>query len=171
MDIKSFIRTIEDFPRPGIGFKDITPLLADGEAFRWVVGRVSERYRGKVDAVVGIESRGFILGAAVAYDLGVGLSMVRKPGKLPHQTHSVSYELEYGRDSLEVHVDALEPGSKVVVVDDLLATGGTARATVDLVQKLGAEVVECAFVIELGFLGGRAILDPVRTHALISYDD
>lgn len=169
MDLKALVRDVPDFPKPGIVFKDITPVLADGTALRWVVDRFAERYRGRVDAVVGIESRGFVVGAPVAYALGVGLALVRKRGKLPYQRHSVNYELEYGSDVLEMHVDALGPRQRVVVVDDLLATGGTARAAVDLVAKLGARVVECGFIIELAFLEGRRRLEPVPIHALASY--
>jgi adenine phosphoribosyltransferase len=171
VNVRSLIRDIPDFPRPGIVFKDITPVLADGKALRWMVGQLAERYRGRVDAVVGIESRGFIAGAPVAYALELGLVVVRKPGKLPHETHTVSYELEYGQDSLEIHRDALLAGQRVVIVDDLLATGGTARATVDLVHAVGAEVVECAFLIELGFLGGAARLAPVPSFSLVNYED
>ena len=124
MDIKPLVRDIPDFPKPGVVFKDITPVLADAEALRWIVDQFAARYRGEVDVVVGIESRGFIVGAPLAYALGVGLAVVRKPGKLPYDTHAVSYELEYGNDSLEMHVDALESGQRVVILDDLLATGG-----------------------------------------------
>jgi len=170
MNLKTLVRDIPDFPKPGVVFKDITPVLADPGALRWVVDSLAERYRGRVDAVVGIESRGFIAGAPVAYALDVGLVVVRKPGKLPHETHSVSYELEYGSDSLEIHTDAVAEGARVVVVDDLLATGGTARATVDLVERVGARVVECAFIIELAFLGGAAKLAPMSTFALATYD-
>jgi len=170
MDIGALIRDVPDFPKPGILFKDITPLLANGDGLRSVVDRLAERYRGKVDVVVGVESRGFILGAPVAYALGVGLCIVRKPGKLPHDTHSVSYELEYGSDTLEIHQDAVPRGARAVVLDDLLATGGTASAAVSLVEACGGRVVECGFLIELAFLGGRAALAPVSVHSLLSYD-
>jgi len=170
LNIRGLIRDIVDFPKKGIVFKDITPVLANGEALRSITDQLAARYRGKVDAVVGIESRGFIAGAPVAYALGVGLAVVRKPGKLPHETHAVTYELEYGADSLEIHKDALSPGQRVVVVDDLLATGGTAKATVELVRAVGAEVVECAFIIELGFLGGAKRLAPTRTFSLVTFD-
>lgn len=170
MDIGALIRDVPDFPKPGILFKDITPLLANGDGLRCVVDLLAERYRGKVDVVVGVESRGFILGAPVAYALGVGLCIVRKPGKLPHDTHTVSYELEYGRDTLEIHQDALPPGARAVVLDDLLATGGTAKAAVSLVEACGGRVVECGFLIELAFLGGRAALAPVPVHSLLRYD-
>lgn len=170
MNLQSLIRNVPDFPKPGILFKDITPLLSSGPGLRHVVDAMAERYRGKIDAVVGIESRGFIFGAPVAYALGVGLCIVRKPGKLPHDTHTVTYELEYGSDSLEIHQDALHPGARVVILDDLLATGGTAKAAIALVETCRAEIVECGFLIELGFLAGRAALAPVPVHSLLRYD-
>lgn len=169
MKLDALIRNVPDFPKPGIQFKDITPLLGNGEALRHVVDAMAERYRGRIDAVVGVESRGFIMGAPVAYALGVGLCIVRKPGKLPHDTHTVTYELEYGSDALEIHKDAMPAGARVAVLDDLLATGGTARATVALVEACGATVVECGFLIELLFLGGRATLAPVPVHSLLQY--
>jgi adenine phosphoribosyltransferase len=170
MNIDALIRNVPDFPKPGIQFKDITPLLGNGPALRQVVDTMADRYRGKIDAIVGIESRGFIFGAPIAYALGVGLCIVRKPGKLPHDKHTVSYELEYGTDSLEIHTDGLPKGARVAILDDLLATGGTARAAVRLAETCGATVVECGFLIELAFLGGRASLVPTPVHALISYD-
>lgn len=163
------IRDIPDFPRQGIVFKDITPLLADGDAFAAVVSELAACIGNDVDAIVGIESRGFIFGAALANRLGLGLVTVRKPGKLPAEVLSIEYELEYGVDRLEIHRDALSRGHKVVVVDDLLATGGTAAATVQLVRDLGAEVDACLFVIELGFLDGRGALPGVVTHSLVCY--
>ncbi|MBM4243539.1 MAG: adenine phosphoribosyltransferase [Deltaproteobacteria bacterium] len=169
-DLTRHIRDIPDFPKKGIVFKDITPLLANGPAFKEAVVRLAEPFRGKVDAVLGIESRGFITGAPVAVELGVGLAIVRKPGKLPWQTHSASYELEYGTDSLEIHQDAIGRGYRVLLVDDLLATGGTACAGLDLVRRLDGEVVGAAFLIELGFLRGRDRLAPVSVHSLIRYD-
>jgi adenine phosphoribosyltransferase len=169
-DLTRWIRDIPDFPKKGIVFKDITPLLADGPALREAVERTAEPFHGKVDVVLGIESRGFILGAPVAVQLGVGLAIVRKPGKLPWQTHSATYELEYGTDSLEIHQDAVGHGHRVLIVDDLLATGGTARAGIELVQRLNGQVAACAFLIELGFLGGRKNLAPVPVHSLIRYD-
>lgn len=169
-DLTRWIRDIPDFPKPGIVFKDITPLLANGPAFREAIDRLAEPFRGKVDAVLGIESRGFILGAPVAVALGVGLAIVRKPGKLPWQKQSASYELEYGTDSLEIHQDAVGRGHRVLLVDDLLATGGTARAGLELIRRLEGEPVACAFLIELVFLGGRQSLAPVPVHALIRYD-
>ncbi|MBI5505844.1 MAG: adenine phosphoribosyltransferase [Deltaproteobacteria bacterium] len=170
MNIRALIRDIPDFPKPGIVFKDITPVLADGPALRWIVERLAERYRGRVDAVVGIESRGFLIGAPVAYELGVGLCLVRKPGKLPHDTHAVTYELEYGSDALEIHRDTLRAGARVIVLDDLLATGGTAVATVELVGAAGGHVIECGFLIELGFLAGRDRLTPTPCFSLVRYD-
>lgn len=170
MDLYRLVRDIPDFPKPGILFKDITPVLADGAALSWIVEQLAERYRGRIDAVVGIESRGFLLGAPVAYALGLGLCIVRKPGKLPHDTHSVRYELEYGTDTLEIHRDSFPAGSRVVVLDDLLATGGTAAATVELVRAAGGSVVECGFLIELAFLSGRARLEPTPCFSLLRYD-
>jgi adenine phosphoribosyltransferase len=164
-----YIRDIPDFPKPGIIFKDITPLLADGKAFAASVSELSRFVAEDVDAIVGIESRGFIFGAALAQRLGLGLITVRKPGKLPADVHSIEYELEYGVDRLEIHRDALSAGHKIVIVDDLLATGGTAAATVKLVQQLGAEVDSCLFVIELSFLNGRNVLE-AETHSLLHYD-
>ena len=170
MDLQRYIRDIRDFPKPGIVFRDITPLLADSVAFRATVDRFVEQYRGRADVVLGIESRGFIIGAAVAYGLGTGLALVRKPGKLPHQTYAARYELEYGSDTLEIHHDAIGDRHRVLVIDDLLATGGTASAAVELVARCGGRVVGCAFVIELAFLKGRARLDGHEVFSLICYD-
>ena len=169
-DLKRHIRDIPNFPKPGIVFKDITPLLADATAFRATVDRFVERYRGHVDVVLGIESRGFIIGAAAAYGLGTGLALVRKPGKLPARTYAARYELEYGSDALEIHHDAFAGPDRVLVLDDLLATGGTAAAAVELVQRCGGQVVACAFVIELGFLGGRRRLAGHEVFSLVEYD-
>jgi adenine phosphoribosyltransferase len=171
MDLTHYIRNIPDFPKPGIMFKDITPLLADGAALRWTIDHLSERYRGTVDIVLGIESRGFIIGAALAYALGVGIAIVRKPGKLPGQTFSAQYALEYGHDQLEIHRDAFGDATRVLIVDDLLATGGTASAAIQLVEQLRGEIVECAFVIELAFLHGRERLAPHPLHSIVRYDD
>jgi adenine phosphoribosyltransferase len=169
--IRKAIRDIPDFPRPGIVFKDITPLLGDGPLFAKTIDVLAERYCDKkIDMVLGIESRGFIVGAALAYKLGAGFCVVRKPGKLPYDTHSASYELEYGTDSLEIHIDAIPKDARVLIVDDLIATGGTAAATAQLVSKLGGEVVECAFVIELSFLKGRDKLQPYGVFSLVQYD-
>ena len=170
MDLRAHIRDIPDFPKPGIVFKDITPLLANGKALRWTVDHFVERYRGSVDMVLGIESRGFIVGSAVAYGLGVGLALVRKPGKLPAETFSAEYELEYGNDVLEIHRDAFGHPCRVLIVDDLLATGGTARAAVELVERLRGEVVECAFVIELSFLDGKRRLAPHPVYSLVQFE-
>ena len=169
-DLKRFIRDIPDFPKPGIVFKDITPLLADAAAFRSTIDQLVEPYRGRIDMVLGIESRGFVIGAAAAYALGTGLALVRKPGKLPHQTYAARYELEYGSDALEIHHDALGDHHRVLVIDDLLATGGTASAAVQLVRHCGGQVVACAFVIELAFLNGRQRLDGHAISSLIRYD-
>ena len=173
-DIESLrraIREIPNFPKPGINFKDITPLLGDGELFGRTIDIIADRYRSqKIDTVLGIESRGFIIGAALAYELGAGFCVVRKPGKLPYQTHSASYELEYGKDTLEIHIDAIPNRARVIIADDLIATGGTAAATAQLVSKLGATVVECAFVIELSFLNGREKLKPHGVFSILQYD-
>lgn len=169
-ELKTYVRDIRDFPKPGIVFKDITPLLAAGNAFQEIVDRIADRYRGSIDMVLGIESRGFIVGAAVAYRLGLGLALVRKPGKLPHQTYAARYELEYGSDTLEIHRDAFGNKSRVLVVDDLLATGGTAAAAIELVRRLDGEVAACAFVIELAFLNGRKRLETPEVFSLIRYD-
>ncbi|HTU16347.1 MAG TPA: adenine phosphoribosyltransferase [Solirubrobacterales bacterium] len=166
MGLRDLIREIPDFPEPGIVFRDITPLLLDPEASRGVTRDLAEFARPlEVDVVVATEARGFIFGGALAQELGAGFVPARKPGHLPAETVSVEYELEYGVDALEVHADALGAGHRVLVHDDLIATGGTAAATIEAVEKLGAEVVGCAFVVELGFLNGRERLAglPVRT--------
>lgn len=169
--IQRAIRDVPNFPKPGIVFKDITPLLANGPMFTKTIDLLAARYQGqKVDTVLGIESRGFIVGAALAYKLGAGFSVVRKPGKLPYETHKASYELEYGTDTLEIHVDALAANSRVIIADDLIATGGTAAATAELVSKLGGTVVECAFIIELSFLKGREKLKKFGVFSLLQYD-
>ena len=156
----SLIRDVPDFPTPGIMFKDITPLLGDAGAFRWAADELADRFSATpADRVVGVEARGFILGAAVAYRLGLGFVPVRKPGKLPYNTRSVDYELEYGTASLESHTDAMSPGQRVLIVDDVLATGGTAAATVELVNAVDAEVAGMGFLIELGFLEGRGKIE------------
>lgn len=157
---------VPDFPEPGVLFKDITPLLQDGAAFHTVIQGMAERYRGRVDVVAGIESRGFIFGAALAYELGVGLALVRKAGKLPRETHSVSYDLEYGSATVEVHLDAFVAGARVLLVDDVLATGGTAAAAAELVEACGAVVHDIAVILELGFLDGRAALGGREVWAL-----
>jgi len=170
IELKQKVRDIHDFPKPGIVFRDITPLLGDPVALAQVIDHFTERYQDKnIDAVVGIESRGFIFGAPLALQLNAPFVPVRKPGKLPFETVSESYELEYGTDSVEMHLDAVQPGARVLVIDDLLATGGTASATVSLVRKVGAEVVEVAFVIELAFLQGKEKLADVDVFSMISY--
>lgn len=170
-ELRRVIRDIPNFPKPGIVFKDITPLLGNGQLFKQTIDLLADRYRShRVDTVLGIESRGFIIGAALAYRLGAGFCIVRKPGKLPYETHRTTYELEYGSDALEVHRDALLPQARVLIVDDLIATGGTAAAATALVSKLEGEVVECAFVIELSFLNGREKLKPYPVFSLIQYD-
>lgn len=169
--IRSAIRDIPDFPKPGIVFKDITPLLGNGPLFAKTIDLMAARYSGqKIDTVLGIESRGFIVGSALAYKLGAGFSVVRKPGKLPYETRSASYELEYGKDTLEIHIDGISPKARVVIADDLIATGGTAKATAELVANLGGTVVECAFVIELSFLKGRGKLKPYGVYSILQYE-
>lgn len=169
-DIEALIRNVPDFPLPGIQFKDITTLLRDGPAFREVVERMAEPWRDtEIDIVAGVESRGFIFAAPVAYLLGAGLVPIRKPGKLPAETIEVSYALEYGTNTLQVHRDALAPGARVLLVDDLLATGGTIAAAAKLVEQLGAIVAGYAFAIELGFLNGRELLGETRVSALVTY--
>jgi len=169
-ELKTYVRDIPDFPKPGIVFKDITPLVGSGPALAEVVGRIGDRYRGSIDTVLGIESRGFIVGAPVAHRLGLGMTVVRKPGKLPGDTLAADYELEYGTDRLEIHKDAFGKKSRVLIVDDLLATGGTVSAAIELVRRLGGEVAGCAFIIELGFLKGRQRLGDVEVFSLLGYD-
>jgi adenine phosphoribosyltransferase len=166
----ALIRDVPDFPKPGIAFKDITPVLADPEAFAEVVDRLAEPFVGRgVTKVVGIEARGFVVAAPVAHRLGAGFVPVRKPGKLPWDTASEAYELEYGTDELEVHLDAVAPGEKVLVVDDVIATGGTALAAARLVEGLGGVVVGLAFLIELAFLGGAERLGELPHVSLLTY--
>ena len=169
--LRSLVRDIPDFPRPGIVFKDITPLLGDRQAFATAVDAIVDRFVGAgIDVVLGIEARGFILAAPVAYRLGAGFVPARKKGKLPFQTRGVSYELEYGVESLELHLDAVEPGQRVLIVDDVLATGGTARAACDLVGESSGVVAGVAVLIELGFLEGRSKLDDVELVSLLRYE-
>ncbi len=171
LDLRSKIRDIKDFPTEGILFKDITTLLKDPPAFSYVVDQLSARYRGAgIEVVVGVESRGFIFGGALAHQLQAGFVPVRKLGKLPGKTIEVEYELEYGRDALAMHEDGIRPGQHVLVVDDLLATGGTMAATLRLVEELGGQVVGVAFLIELAFLHGRDKLKDYPLHSLIVYD-
>ena len=170
-NLQDFIRNVPDFPKPGIGFKDITTLLKDAHAFRAAIDAIAAQYSSvKVDKIVGTESRGFIFGAPLAYNLNAGFVPVRKPGKLPAAVESVEYELEYGSDKVEVHRDAIVRGEKVLVVDDLLATGGTAAATAELVEKLGGDIVGIAFLIELTFLNGRSKLAKYPVTSLIRFD-
>ena len=168
--LKGLIRDLPDFPQPGILFRDITPLLQDATALRFTLETMAARYRNAgISKVVGIESRGFLIGAPLAYLLGVGFTPVRKQGKLPAATMSVEYSLEYGSNVLEIHRDALQQGERTLIVDDLLATGGTVAATVKLARQLGAEVVSAAFLIELSALGGRALLPDTDVYTLLTY--
>jgi adenine phosphoribosyltransferase len=172
VDLRDYVRAIPDFPRAGIVFRDITPLLLDAAALDAAVTGLAERVgSATVDYVIAAEARGFILGAALARELGAGFVPARKPGKLPAETISAEYTLEYGLDALEVHADALRDGARVLLHDDLLATGGTAEALCKLVSGLGAEIVGSAFLVELHGLGGRARLAPCQVHALIQYDE
>ncbi|WAW15563.1 adenine phosphoribosyltransferase [Peptostreptococcus equinus] len=170
MNLEKKIRNIQDFPKPGIGFKDITTLIGDGEAFKYTIDKMVNDIKAyDVDIVVGPEARGFIFGTPVAYGLGVGFVPIRKPGKLPSEVESYEYDLEYGTDILEIHKDAIKPGMKVAIVDDLLATGGTTKAATELIEKLGGEVVILEFVIELEFLNGREKLQQYNVNSLVSY--
>ena len=170
--LKTFIRTVPDFPKPGILFYDITTLLKDKAGFAQLIDAFAAHYIGKeVDLVLGIEARGFIFGPALAYRLNAGFVPVRKPNKLPAPTAKVSYDLEYGQDSLEIHLDAVQPGQRVVLVDDLLATGGTMAATVQLVEQLGGKIAGIAFAIELDFLKGRAKLENYDVYSLLHYNE
>ncbi len=169
-ELKKYIREVPDFPKPGINFYDITTLLKHPEGLESTIDTLTEQCRGmEIDTVIGVESRGFIFGTPLAYQLGVGFIPVRKPKKLPADTASVSYDLEYGTDSLEIHRDAVGEGHNVLIVDDLLATGGTARAVVDLVEGLGGKVAGLHFVIELGFLNGRSKFEGYDVKSLINY--
>lgn len=170
IDLRSLIRDVPDFPKPGIVFKDITTVLRDPHAFRWVVDELTRRYQDKgVEYIIGIESRGFIFGAPLALNLGAGFVPVRKPGKLPAETARMEYMLEYGSDALEIHRDAVEPGKKALIVDDLLATGGTMAATVKLLRLLQVSIVGAAFVVELSFLKGREQLQDIEVESLVTY--
>jgi len=169
-ELRSIIRDIPDFPKKGIVFKDITTLLADGKSFHRMIDLIAHRYIGqKIDKIVGVEARGFLLGSALAYKLGVGIVLVRKPGKLPYKTLKKTYDLEYGTDTLEIHEDAFQPGERVLIADDLLATGGTVTAVVELVEELGADLVECAFLAELDFLKGRDRLPENKVFSLLHF--
>ena len=168
--LKRLIRDIPDFPKPGIMFRDITPLLADPAGLALSIELMANPYRGKyIDLVVGAESRGFIFGTAVASHLSAGFALVRKPGKLPHKRISITYDLEYGKDTLEMHADAVIEGQRVLVIDDLLATGGTMKASIDLVEQLGGEVVGAAVLIELHGLGGREKVGDLDIHSVLQY--
>ncbi|MCG3151691.1 MAG: Adenine phosphoribosyltransferase [bacterium] len=170
IDLNDYIRNIPDFPKPGIMFKDITPLLASAQALDAAISQMEAHFRDQnVHTVVGIESRGFIFGAPLALRLGASFVPVRKPGKLPYTTERLEYALEYGTDALEIHVDAVLPGNPVVICDDLLATGGTVQATKQLVEKIGGKVIGCCFLIELGFLNGREKLGDTEVLSLIQY--
>jgi adenine phosphoribosyltransferase len=169
-DIERVIRNIPDFPQPGIQFKDITPVLADARLFSGSVDLLTKNFQpGMVDAIVGIDARGFIFAAAAALKLNAGFVPVRKPGKLPYKTHEQSYDLEYGTNTIAIHVDALKPGSRVLLIDDLLATGGTAAAAAALVKRVGGRILEIAFLIELSFLKGRGKLKDYPIRSLVVY--
>jgi adenine phosphoribosyltransferase len=168
--LKRYIRDVKDFPKPGIVFKDITPLLHHHKAFSTAIQELVERYRKSgIDVVAGIESRGFLFGAPLAHELGVAFVPVRKQGKLPYKTVRMSYDLEYGSATIEMHTDAIERGQRVLLIDDLLATGGTAGAACELIRQQGGEVVECAFIVELGFLGGRDKIKGAPVFSLVNY--
>ena len=168
--LKNIIRDVPDFPKEGIVFKDITTLLSDAKSFQRVIDLMAHRYIDKdIDLVLGVEARGFIMGSALAYKLGKGVILVRKPGKLPYKTHSVSYDLEYGTDELHIHQDAIKKGQKVLIADDLLATGGTVKAVIQLIEQMGGEIVECAFLAELEFLKGKEQLFPHSTYSLLQF--
>lgn len=170
MDIKSLIRDIPDFPKPGIIYRDITTLLQSSEGLNYVIDHFSELFsEQEIDYVIGIESRGFIFGAPIAYKLDAGFVPVRKSGKLPAEIHSIEYELEYGSDTLEIHQDAIQPESRILIVDDLIATGGTAAATAELINKLGCELIGFAFIIELLALEGRAKLPDAPIQSMVKY--
>jgi adenine phosphoribosyltransferase len=164
------VRDILDFPKQGVVFKDITPIIEDGQLLRLTVSVLADYYRRKnIEQVVAIDARGFLFGGALAYVLGTGVSIVRKKGKLPYKTISASYDLEYGTNTVEMHVDAIKKGQRVLVIDDVLATGGTARASIDLVEQLGGQVVEAAFLMELGFLKGKEKIAPTPCFSIIQY--
>lgn len=171
MNIKDKIRVIEDFPKKGISFKDITTLVKDSEAFKYTIKEISDDLKDlNVDIIVGPEARGFIIGAPIAYELGIGFVPIRKPGKLPADTMKVEYELEYGKDALEIHKDAIKKGQRVAIVDDLLATGGTILSVAKLIENLGGEIVSLNFIIELTELKGREKLSNYRVNSIIQYD-
>jgi len=172
MDLKSHIRNVKDFPKPGIMFRDITTLLKNPASFGYTLNQLLEFINGKqVNKIVGIESRGFIFGSVLAHKLNCGFIPVRKPGKLPAEKVSIAYSLEYGEDRLEMHKDAIQPGDKVLVHDDLLATGGTMNAVCQLIEKLGGEIVQVSFIVELSFLNGRDKLKPYDVRSIVNYED
>lgn len=169
-ELKDIIRDVNDFPKKGIVFKDITTLLSDAKSYQQMIDLLSHRYIGKkIDKVVGVEARGFIIGAALAYKLGAGVVLVRKPGKLPYATFKKTYDLEYGTDTLEIHTDAIKPGENIIIADDVLATGGTMGAVVDMVQNLGGNLYECCFMAELEFLNGRTKLSEGKVFSLLKF--
>lgn len=169
-ELKNIIRDIPDFPKKGIIFKDVTTLLADAKSYQRMIDLLAHRYIGeKIDQIVGIEARGFILGAALAYKLGTGITLVRKSGKLPYKTHQVTYDLEYGSDVLEIHEDAFKKGDRVIIADDLLATGGTMAAVIQLLDRAEVEFIECAFLAELEFLNGRSKLPDGKVFSLLKF--
>ena len=171
MNLASYLRDVKDFPKPGIVFKDITPMLQSPAAMDEAIRQLADRFKAdKIDKIAAIESRGFIFGAPLALRMGIGFIPVRKPGKLPWRTQSVNYMLEYGSGTLEIHEDAVQKGERVVVVDDLLATGGTARAACELVERLGGRLIGCAFIVELAFLAGRKKLTGHRIESLVKFD-
>jgi len=172
MDLKALIRSVRGFPKPGIVFRDITPLIQNGGALDEAAARLAERFRAnRPEIVVGIESRGFVMGTAVAMKLHTGIALVRKKGKLPYRTLRAEYALEYGTDSVEMHTDAIKPGQRVLLIDDLIATGGTAQAAAQLIEKAGGEVVGCGFLIDLAFLKGAEKLKKYDVHSLIQYEE
>lgn len=168
--LKTIIRDVPDFPKKGIVFKDITTLLQDAKSYQKMIDLISNRYIGeRIDKVIGVEARGFIIGSAMAYKLGAGVVLVRKPGKLPAETFSKTYSLEYGTDTLEIHKDAIKPGERILIADDLLATGGTMAAVVELIKSMGGEIVECCFMAELEFLNGRKKLPEGKVFSLLNF--
>lgn len=170
LDLKSYIRDVPDFPIPGILFRDITPLVGHGPALRQAIDDLLAPFHDEeIDAIAGVEARGYILATPLAYKLGVGLIPVRKPGKLPHTTVAEDYTLEYGKNTLEIHDDAVKNGARVLIVDDLIATGGSARATARLIERIGGQVVGFAFLLELMFLNGRRELEGYRVHSVLQY--
>ncbi|RKZ18349.1 adenine phosphoribosyltransferase [bacterium] len=170
MDLKKYIRDVPDFPKEGIIFKDITTLIGNGDAFKYAVDKMIEPFKEEsIDRIIGIESRGFLFGGAMAYIIGTGVNIARKPGKLPWKTIKEEYSLEYGTNALEIHIDAVKEGEKILIVDDLLATGGTALAVAKLVERLGGSVVGISFLVELTFLNGRKKLEGYKVHSVIEY--